>query len=100
MTKEEHVFQTYLRHITAYADDIAVFNEHTNNGTGAMEQANESFMRAIENIIDVPEQAADDFRKSILVYCGKLHVSRIEPCYANCPTDLCLAIRKYASSIA
>ncbi|MBZ0136563.1 MAG: serine protein kinase [Planctomycetes bacterium] len=58
----------YIDHVKAYTQRERVRNKYT----GEMEEADERFMRSIEEKIDVSESRKDDFRREIMNYIGAL----------------------------
>ena len=66
--------QKYIDNVMAFIDKATVINPITQKE----EQPNERLMRGIEEKIDIPELAADDFRRSLAAYIGKLSVRKEE----------------------
>lgn len=60
--------QKYIDNVMAYIDKATIINPITHKE----EQPNERLMRSIEEKIDIPEVAADDFRRALAGYIGKL----------------------------
>lgn len=60
----------YLDNVAAYCDHSTVMNPHT----GMRHPPDENFMREVEEFLYVPEQAADDYRRSIMAAIGALAV--------------------------
>lgn len=60
--------QKYIDNIMAYIDHGTIINPLTQKE----EQPNEKLMRSIEEKIEIPEVAADDFRRALAGYIGKL----------------------------
>jgi serine protein kinase len=58
----------YIDNVMAYINKSKVKNPYT----GQDQEADERLMRSIEEKIDVPEQAADDFRRSLAAFIGDL----------------------------
>lgn len=58
----------YIDNVTAYIEGSKI----TNPLTGKDEPPDERLMRSIESKIDIPEQQADDFRRSVQGFIGKL----------------------------
>ena len=51
--------EKYMDHVMAYIDDATVEDELT----GTQQEPDESFMRAVEEQLDIPEDRKDDFRQ-------------------------------------
>lgn len=60
--------QKYIDNVMAYIDKATIINPITQKE----EQPNERLMRSIEEKIDIPEVASDDFRRALASYMGKL----------------------------
>jgi serine protein kinase len=58
----------YIDNVMAYINKSKVKNPYT----GQDQESDERLMRSIEEKIDVPEQAADDFRRSLAAFIGDL----------------------------
>tara|TARA_Y100000034_G_scaffold117749_1_gene157580 strand:+ start:25637 stop:27736 length:2100 start_codon:yes stop_codon:yes gene_type:complete len=58
----------YIDNVMAYIDGVKIKNPLTE----ADEEPDERLMRSIESKIDVPEQAANDFRRMVQGFIGKL----------------------------
>lgn len=61
--------ENYIDNLMAYIDKNKIKNPYTNKE----EAPDERLMRSIESKIDVPEAGADDFRRMIAGFIGKLH---------------------------
>lgn len=58
-----------------YVDNVKAYTQREkirNTYSGVLEEADERFMRNIEEKIDIPESRKDDFRKEIMNYIGAL----------------------------
>jgi serine protein kinase len=73
-TLVERICNKYIDNIVAYVNDEKVVNPITN----LPQAADERLMRNIEEKIDVPEQGADDFRRSLAAYIGTLAARKKE----------------------
>jgi len=62
---QQLIFESYLDNIFAYLDNKKMVK---NPYTGEYEDPSETFMREIEEGIGVPEQGADDFRRSMAAF--------------------------------
>jgi len=58
----------YIDHVKAYTQRERVRNKYT----GELEEADERFMRSIEEKIDIQDSRKDDFRREIMNYIGAL----------------------------
>ncbi|TNF25629.1 MAG: serine protein kinase [Deltaproteobacteria bacterium] len=71
---DESAIQTlcanYIDHVKAYTQKEKIRNKYTNR----LEDADERFMRSIEEKIDIPESRKDDFRREIMNYIGALAI--------------------------
>lgn len=63
-----NVFANYMDNVYAHMNGTKVKHPYT----GADMEPDERLMRSIEEKIDIPEQTADDFRRSIAGFAGKL----------------------------
>lgn len=59
----------YIDNVMAYIEDTKIKDPYT----GADREPDERLMRAIEEKIDIPEVGADDFRRMLAAFIGKLH---------------------------
>lgn len=66
----ETLCANYIDHVKAYTQKEKVRNKYTNK----LEDADERFMRSIEEKIDIAESRKDDFRYEIMNYIGALAV--------------------------
>jgi serine protein kinase len=64
----ERTCHKYIDNLIAYVNDEKIENQITHN----MELPDERLMRSIEEKCDIPEQGADDFRRSIAGFIGTL----------------------------
>ena len=60
----------YIDNVKAYTQKEKVRNKYSNQ----LEEADERFMRSIEEKIDIPESRKDDFRREIMNYIGALAI--------------------------
>ena len=60
----------YIDNVKAYTQKEKVRNKYSNR----LEDADERFMRSIEEKIDIPESRKDDFRREIMNYIGALAI--------------------------
>jgi serine protein kinase len=60
----------YIDHVKAYTQKEKIRNKYS----GKLEDADERFLRAIEEKIDIPESRKDDFRREIMNYIGALAI--------------------------
>ncbi len=71
---DEQAIQTlcanYIDHVKAYTQKERVRNKYSNK----LEEADERFMRSVEEKIDIPESRKDDFRREIMNYIGALAI--------------------------
>lgn len=71
---DESAIQTlcsnYVDNVKAYTQKEKVRNKYT----GRLEDADERFMRSIEEKIDIPDSRKDDFRREIMNYIGALAI--------------------------
>jgi serine protein kinase len=56
--------------VKAYTQKEKIRNKYSNK----LEEADERFMRSIEEKIDIPESRKDDFRREIMNYIGALAI--------------------------
>ena len=64
----------YIDNVKAHTQKEKIRNKYSNR----LEDADERFMRSIEEKIDIPESRKDDFRREIMNYIGAL-ASRVKP---------------------
>ncbi len=71
---DEQAIQTlcgnYIDNVKAYTQKEKVRNKYSNK----LEEADERFMRSVEEKIDIPESRKDDFRREIMNYIGALAI--------------------------
>ena len=71
---DESAIQTlcgnYIDHVKAYTQKEKIRNKYS----GKLEDADERFLRSIEEKIDIPESRKDDFRREIMNYIGALAI--------------------------
>jgi serine protein kinase len=71
---DESAIQTlcanYVDNVKAYTQKEKIRNKYSNK----LEEADERFMRAIEEKIDIPESRKDDFRRELMNYIGALAI--------------------------
>ncbi len=71
---DESAIQTlcanYIDNVKAYTQKTKIRNKYSNQ----LEEADERFMRSIEEKIDIPESRKDDFRREIMNYIGALAI--------------------------
>lgn len=71
---DENAIQTlcanYIDNVKAYTQKQKIRNKFSNK----LEDADERFMRSIEEKIDIPESRKDDFRREIMNYIGALAI--------------------------
>lgn len=71
---DESAIQTlcsnYVDNVKAYTQKEKVRNKYTNK----LEDADERFMRSIEEKIDIPDSRKDDFRREVMNYIGALAI--------------------------
>lgn len=71
---DESAIQTlcanYIDNVKAYTQKEKIRNKYSNK----LEEADERFMRSIEEKIDIPESRKDDFRREIMNYIGALAI--------------------------
>lgn len=71
---DEQAIQTlcsnYIDNVKAYTQREKIRNKYSNR----LEEADERFMRSIEEKIDIPESRKDDFRREIMNYIGALAI--------------------------
>lgn len=71
---DENAIQTlcanYIDNVKAYTQKEKIRNKYSNR----LEEADERFMRSIEEKIDIPESRKDDFRREIMNYIGALAI--------------------------
>ncbi|MBT3584484.1 MAG: serine protein kinase [Halobacteriovoraceae bacterium] len=60
----------YIDNVKAYTQKEKIRNKYSNR----LEDADERFMRSIEEKIDIPESRKDDFRREIMNYIGALAI--------------------------
>jgi serine protein kinase len=60
----------YIDNVKAYTQKEKIRNKYSNK----LEEADERFMRSIEEKIDIPESRKDDFRREIMNYIGALAI--------------------------
>lgn len=60
----------YIDHVKAYTQKEKIRNKYSNK----LEDADERFMRSVEEKIDIPESRKDDFRREIMNYIGALAI--------------------------
>lgn len=60
----------YIDNVKAYTQKEKVRNKYSNR----LEEADERFMRSIEEKIDIPDSRKDDFRREIMNYIGALAI--------------------------
>lgn len=60
----------YIDNVKAYTQKEKIRNKYS----GKMEEADERFLRSIEEKIDIPESRKDDFRREIMNYIGALAI--------------------------
>jgi serine protein kinase len=60
----------YIDHVKAYTQKEKIRNKYS----GKLEDADERFLRSIEEKIDIPESRKDDFRREIMNYIGALAI--------------------------
>ncbi|EQC48475.1 putative kinase PrkA [Bacteriovorax sp. BSW11_IV] len=66
----ETLCSNYIDNVKAYTQKEKVRNKYTNK----LEDADERFMRSIEEKIDIAESRKDDFRREIMNYIGALAI--------------------------
>jgi len=66
----ETLCANYIDHVKAYTQKEKVRNKYSNK----LEEADERFMRSIEEKIDIAESRKDDFRREIMNYIGALAI--------------------------
>jgi serine protein kinase len=71
---DEQAIQTlcanYIDNVKAYTQREKIRNKYSNR----LEEADERFMRSIEEKIDIPESRKEDFRREIMNYIGALAI--------------------------
>ena len=71
---DESAIQTlcanYIDNVKAYTQKEKIRNKYS----GKLEEADERFLRSIEEKIDIPESRKDDFRREIMNYIGALAI--------------------------
>jgi len=71
---DENAIQTlcsnYIDNVKAYTQREKIRNKYSNR----LEDADERFMRSVEEKIDIPESRKDDFRREIMNYIGALAI--------------------------
>lgn len=71
---DESAIQTlcanYVDNVKAYTQKEKIRNKYSNK----LEEADERFMRSIEEKIDIPESRKDDFRRELMNYIGALAI--------------------------
>lgn len=71
---DENAIQTlcanFIDNVKAYTQKEKIRNKYSNR----LEEADERFMRSIEEKIDIPESRKDDFRREIMNYIGALAI--------------------------
>lgn len=71
---DENAIQTlcanYIDNVKAYTQREKIRNKYSNK----LEDADERFMRSVEEKIDIPESRKDDFRREIMNYIGALAI--------------------------
>jgi len=71
---DESAIQTlcanFIDNVKAYTQKEKIRNKYSNK----LEEADERFMRSIEEKIDIPESRKDDFRREIMNYIGALAI--------------------------
>ncbi len=71
---DENAIQTlcanYIDNVKAYTQKEKIRNKYSNR----LEEADERFMRSIEEKIDIPESRKEDFRREIMNYIGALAI--------------------------
>ncbi len=60
----------YIDNVKSYTQKTKIRNKYSNK----LEEADERFMRSIEEKIDIPESRKDDFRREIMNYIGALAI--------------------------
>ncbi|MEX1099874.1 MAG: serine protein kinase, partial [Bacteriovoracaceae bacterium] len=60
----------YIDNVKAYTQKEKIRNKYS----GKLEEADERFLRSIEEKIDIPESRKDDFRREIMNYIGALAI--------------------------
>lgn len=60
----------YIDNVKAYTQKTKIRNKYSNQ----LEEADERFMRSIEEKIDIPDSRKDDFRREIMNYIGALAI--------------------------
>ena len=60
----------YIDNVKAHTQKEKIRNKYSNK----LEEADERFMRSIEEKIDIPESRKDDFRREIMNYIGALAI--------------------------
>ncbi len=60
----------YIDNVKAYTQKEKIRNKYSNQ----LEEADERFMRSVEEKIDIPESRKDDFRREIMNYIGALAI--------------------------
>lgn len=72
------VDETAIQTLTAnYIDNVKAYTQKEkirNKYSGKLEEADERFLRSIEEKIDIPESRKDDFRREIMNYIGALAI--------------------------
>jgi len=66
----ETLCANYIDNVKAYTQKEKIRNKYSNK----LEEADERFMRSIEQKIDIPETRKDDFRREIMNYIGALAI--------------------------
>lgn len=66
----ETLCANYIDNVKAYTQKEKVRNKYSNK----LEDADERFMRSIEEKIDIPDSRKDDFRREIMNYIGALAI--------------------------
>lgn len=69
-TAIETLCANYIDNVKAYTQKEKVRNKYSNK----LEDADERFMRSIEEKIDIPDSRKDDFRREIMNYIGALAI--------------------------
>lgn len=70
--KIEAMYENYIEGVAAYIKRDKVKNKYT----GKMEEINEKFLSSIEEKIDVPPSAKDEFRKQLIVGIGTQQINK------------------------
>ena len=91
----ERLCAKYMQNVVAHLEGEKIPNEFT----GEMDYPDEKLMRAIEEKIEVPDQLADDFRRTLASFAGGLSMKKKVFTWESDP-KLAKALKRYMFEIS